>query len=106
MPTLLAKNADVLVTMHCQRRELEGAGLYAENGIIKQIGRNEELPATAETTIDLSGQIARPDFVNAHHHLNQTLVRDLPATPIQGQTPLRKRDWTAPVPGSEARSYQ
>jgi cytosine/adenosine deaminase-related metal-dependent hydrolase len=77
MPTLLAKNADVPVPTHSQRPELEGAGLYAENGIIKQIARNEGLPATAYTIIDLSGQIAPRDFVNAHHHLNQTLARDL-----------------------------
>ena len=35
MPTLLARNADVLVTMDGTRRELKNAGLYAEDGIIK-----------------------------------------------------------------------
>jgi 8-oxoguanine deaminase len=79
MPTLLAKNAEVLVCMDSQRRELKGAGLYAEDGIIKQIAKNEELPATADTVLDLSGQIVLPGFVNTHHHLNQTLTRNLPA---------------------------
>ena len=60
------------------RRELKNAGLYAEDGIIKQVGPNEELPATADTVIDLSGQIVLPGFVNTHHHLNQTLTRNLP----------------------------
>src|SRR5580700_11690525 len=79
MPTLLAKNAEVLVCMDSQRRELKGAGLYAEDGIIKQIAKNEELPATADTVLDLSGQIVLPGFVNTHHHLDQTLTRNLPA---------------------------
>ena len=78
MATLLAKNADVLVTMDGQRRELKNAGLYAEDGIIKQVGPTAELPATADTVIDLTGQIALPGFVNAHHHLNQTLTRNFP----------------------------
>jgi 8-oxoguanine deaminase len=78
MSTLLAKNADTLVTMDGQRRELKGAGLYAENGIIKQVGPTSALPATADTVIDLSGQIVLPGFVNTHHHLNQTLTRNFP----------------------------
>src|SRR5271167_1000094 len=78
MPTLLAKNADVLVTMDGQRRELKNAGLYAEDGIIKQVGPTAELPSAADTVIDLTGQIALPGFVNAHHHLNQTLTRNFP----------------------------
>jgi cytosine/adenosine deaminase-related metal-dependent hydrolase len=79
MTTILARNAEVLVTMDGDRRELKGAGIYAENGIITQVGRNEDLPKTADTVIDLSGQIVLPGFVNTHHHLNQTLMRNLPA---------------------------
>jgi len=79
MTTILATNAEVLVTMDGRRRELKGAGIYAENGIIKQVGANEELPRTADTVIDLGGQIVLPGFVNTHHHLNQTLMRNLPA---------------------------
>ena len=60
MHTLLAKNAEILVTMDSQRRELKNAGIYAENGIIKQVSPNEELPATADTVIDLTGQIVLP----------------------------------------------
>jgi cytosine/adenosine deaminase-related metal-dependent hydrolase len=79
VPTLLARHADVLVTMDGQRRELKDAGLYAADGIIKQVGPDAELPATADTVIDLTGQILLPGFVNTHHHLNQTLTRNLPA---------------------------
>jgi 8-oxoguanine deaminase len=43
------------------------------------VGRTEDLPDTADTVLDLSGQIVLPGFVNTHHHLNQTLTRNLPA---------------------------
>ncbi len=78
LPTLLARNAEVLVTMDGDRRELKGAGLYAEDGIIRQVGPDAELPRTADTVLDCGGQILLPGFVNTHHHLNQTLTRNLP----------------------------
>jgi cytosine/adenosine deaminase-related metal-dependent hydrolase len=79
MKTLLAKNADILVTMDSSRRELKNASLFAEDGVIRQIGDAADLPPTADTVIDLRGQIVLPGFVNCHHHLNQTLTRNLPA---------------------------
>lgn len=79
MPTLLARNADVLVTLDGQRRELRNAGLYAVDGIIHQVGPSASLPTTADEVLDLGGQIVLPGFVNTHHHLNQTLTRCLPA---------------------------
>jgi len=60
MPTLLAKNADVLVTMDGQRRELRNAGLFAQDGIIKKVGTERRASTTADTVIDLTGQILLP----------------------------------------------
>src|SRR6478735_675778 len=79
MKTLLAKNAEVMVTMDSKRRELRHNSIYCEDGFIRKIGPASELPETADTVIDLSGQIVLPGFVNTHHHLNQTLTRNLPA---------------------------
>src|SRR5580700_5487101 len=107
MPTLLAKNAEVLVCMDSQRRELKGAGLYAEDGIIKQIAKNEELPATADTVLDLSGQIVLPGFVNVHHHLDQTLTRNLPAAQNNNLFPWLRahyRIWARRTPTATRRS--
>ena len=79
MSTLLVKNAEVLVTMDAARRELRGAGLYAVDGFVRQVGPTRELPATADVVLNLAGQVVLPGLVNAHHHLNQTLTRALPA---------------------------
>jgi len=79
MPTLLARNAKILVTMDDQRRELSDAGLFARDGIIEEVGPSERLPPDADAVLDLSGQIVLPGFVNTHHHLDQTLTRALPA---------------------------
>lgn len=77
--TLLLKNADILVTMDGGRREIENGGLFAQDGLITAVGSSHELPETADRVIDASGQIVLPGFVNTHHHLNQTLTRNLPA---------------------------
>src|SRR5215208_164274 len=79
MPTLLARDANILVTMDDQRRELPDAGLFARDGIIEEVGPSERLPQDADVVLDLSGQIVLPGFVNTHHHLDQTLTRALPA---------------------------
>lgn len=79
MATLLAKNADVLVTMDGERRELRSASLFARDGAIEQIGSAGDLPQSADVVLDLRGQIVLPGLINGHHHLDQTLTRNLPA---------------------------
>src|SRR3981081_2751475 len=79
MGTLLAKNADVLVTMDGQRRELRNAGLFARDGVIEKVGPTAELPDSADLVLDLKGHIVLPGLINCHHHLDQILTRNLPA---------------------------
>ncbi len=79
MPTLLIKNAFLLVTMDQQRREIPGGGLYAENGFITQVGPTEELPQAADQVIDMRDHIVIPGLINTHHHFYQTLTRAVPA---------------------------
>ena len=78
MATLLVKNA-LVVTMDDQRRELADGGLYAVDGVIRNVGPSTSLPGTADTVMDLAGHIVLPGLINAHHHLDQTLTRALPA---------------------------
>jgi 8-oxoguanine deaminase len=77
--TLLARNADVLVTMDGERRELRDAGLFARDGFIEQVRPTNDLPQTADVVLNLEGQILLPGLINAHHHLDQVLTRNIPA---------------------------
>ena len=76
--TLLARNADVLVTMDAGRREIRGGGVYVVGNAIAAVGPAGELPSTADEVIDLAGHVVLPGLVNTHHHLFQTLTRAMP----------------------------
>lgn len=75
MSSHVVKNADVLVTMDETRRELAGADIKFENGVITEIGTN----LNGTTATDASGCVVTPGLVNTHHHLFQTLTRVVPA---------------------------
>src|SRR6478736_271034 len=103
MGTLLAKNADVVVTMDGQRRELKNAGLFARDGMIEKVGPTAELPVTADLVLDLRGHILLPGLVNCHHHLDQLLTRNVPAGQNTNLFPWLKahyRLWAARTPAS------
>jgi 8-oxoguanine deaminase len=77
--TLLVKNADVLVTMDEQRREIRGGGAYVEDNRIVAVGPSETLPAIADDVIDMTGHVVLPGLINTHHHMFQSLTRAVPA---------------------------
>lgn len=78
MSTLLVKDAEVLVTMDAERREIGGGALFARDGFVEQVGRTADLPHTADEVLDASGHVVLPGLVNAHHHLYQSLTRAVP----------------------------
>jgi 8-oxoguanine deaminase len=78
MSTLLVQNISTLVTMDDHRREIPGGGLFIRNGFIEQVGRTDELPATADEILNLDGFIVLPGLINTHHHFYQTLTRVIP----------------------------
>ena len=78
MTTLLLKNADVLVTMDAQRREILGGGVFIRDGVIEAVGPSAELPASADQVISLAGCVALPGLINTHHHMYQSLTRAIP----------------------------
>ena len=103
MSTMLAKNAAMVVTMDGQRRELSNAGLFIRDGFIEQVGSMDELPSSADTVLDLHGQIILPGLVNCHHHLDQTLTRNIPAGQNINLFPWLRahyRLWAARTPAS------
>ena len=75
--SILIKNALVLATMDVKGREIKGGDVYIEGPEIKKTGKN--LRVKADTVIDAKGCVVLPGFVNTHHHLYQTLTRNLPA---------------------------
>jgi hypothetical protein len=48
---------------------------------------DSRVAGTADSVLDLSGQIVLPGLVNTHHHLKQTLFRSLPAAQITTSSP-------------------
>lgn len=84
MPTLLLKNADLLVTMDDERRRIRDGGLFVRDNLIEQVGPTVELLGAqgehteADRIIDAGGMIVLPGLVNTHHHLYQTLTRAVP----------------------------
>lgn len=78
MATLFIKNIAMLVTMDDQRRELEHTNLLIKDGFIQAIDLPDDQPVRADETLDLSGHIVFPGFINTHHHFYQTLTRAVP----------------------------
>ncbi|MFU8772021.1 MAG: 8-oxoguanine deaminase [Anaerolineales bacterium] len=78
MKTLLIKNADIIVTMDDQRREIRNGGIFARDGFIEQVGESKDLSTQADVVLDLSGCIVLPGLINTHHHFYQTLTRVVP----------------------------
>lgn len=84
MSTLLVRNAEVLVTMDPERREIPGGGLFARDGFIEEVGVTADLPSAADEILDASGLLVLPGLINTHHHLYQTLTRAVPGAQDAG----------------------
>jgi 8-oxoguanine deaminase len=82
MSTLLIRNAHVVVTM--DGREIPHGGIYARDGWIENVDLSDDIPATADEVIDLTGHLVLPGLVNTHHHLYQTLTRVFPGAQDSG----------------------
>lgn len=71
----LIRNADHILTMDDQRRELRGADVLIRGGQIARVGQG--LQTTGEV-VEARGCVVTPGLVNTHHHLYQTLTRAVP----------------------------
>jgi len=78
MSTLLLRNAEMVVTMDQQRREIPQGAVLIRDNVIESVGPTTDLPSVADQIIDLPGRIVLPGLVNTHHHVYQTLTRCLP----------------------------
>ncbi|MFC1619212.1 8-oxoguanine deaminase [Candidatus Neomarinimicrobiota bacterium] len=75
--TILIKHPLYVGTMDDQRQEFSGGHIYVEGGTITSVGP-ENLDIQADEVIDATGCVVLPGFINTHHHLYQTLTRNIP----------------------------
>ncbi|MFN3144018.1 MAG: 8-oxoguanine deaminase [Paracoccaceae bacterium] len=69
----LIRGADHVLTMDDARRELSGADVHLDGGVIGSVGTG--LPAGDAEIVEAAGCVVTPGLVNTHHHLYQTLTR-------------------------------
>jgi cytosine/adenosine deaminase-related metal-dependent hydrolase len=84
---LLVADAELLVTMDDERRELAGGWVAIEGGFVVAVGGSMDPPPPAARTIDAGGALVTPGLINTHHHLYQNLTRAFPpmtAAPLFG----------------------
>ena len=79
MGSLLVKNIACLVSMVDGEADRYDQDVLILDGKINAIGSNLQLPEGRDIrVVDGSRCVAYPGFINTHHHLYQTLTRNLP----------------------------
>jgi 8-oxoguanine deaminase len=73
---ILIKNAIEIATCNDEFTRIRNGSIYIEDNVIKDIGINLDYPV--DEIIDAAGKVIIPGLVNTHHHLYQTLTRNLP----------------------------
>jgi len=77
MAKILIENPLIIATMDDMSSEIKGGHILIEDGKIKSVGP-ENLEAEVDEVIDASGMVVLPGFINTHHHLYQSLTRNIP----------------------------
>ena len=75
----LIRDARLIITMDDSRRRIPGGYVVVDGETIAEVGAGDP-PASvnAGRTIDARGKVVLPGLVNTHHHLPQTLTRNVP----------------------------
>ena len=76
-PPLLIKNALRIALMDDARTELRDADVLVRGRTIIAVGK--DLEEEGARVLDARGCVVVPGFINTHHHLVQTLTRNVPA---------------------------
>jgi len=77
MSTILIKNPLLIATLNSSGDEFNGGHILLKDGMITSIGPGDFIGQTDEE-IDAGGMVVLPGFINTHHHLYQTLTRNIP----------------------------
>ncbi len=78
MSKILIKNPLVVATQNENRDELKNTNILIENNLIKSMDYLPEKDEKFDKIIDAKGKLVMPGMVNCHHHLYQTLTRNVP----------------------------
>ena len=78
MTTILLEKIDTLATFDEQRRVLKNAWVLIRDDAIEAIGTAGSEPVEADRRIDLAGHVVLPGLINTHHHMFQSLLRNVP----------------------------
>ena len=71
---LVVQNAELLVTMDSDRREIRGGWVAISDGFVIGTGEAGQEPLSHQA-IDATGCLVTPGLVNTHHHIYQNLTR-------------------------------
>lgn len=78
---LLIKDADWIITLDRKGRRIKNGSILIENNVITRLGTDVTVDQSWEVEVlNAKGKVVIPGLVNTHHHLYQTLTRNIPAT--------------------------
>lgn len=77
MVRTLFRSFDRIVTSDDHDRELDGADILVDDGVVAELGVGLQ-PAICDQIVDCSGLLALPGLINAHQHLYQGAMRAIP----------------------------
>jgi cytosine/adenosine deaminase-related metal-dependent hydrolase len=84
---LVVQDAELVVTMDAERRELPGGWVAVDRGMVTAVGTSSEPVPDARRHVSASGCLVTPGFVNTHHHIYQNLARSFaPVTTVEFST--------------------
>jgi len=75
---LLIHDARLIATMDDARRRLPGGWVLVEDDRIAGVGSGEPPATPVDRRLDARGKVVLPGLVNTHHHLPQSLTRNVP----------------------------
>ena len=76
--TLLVEGARLLAPMDDARRRIADGWVLVRDGVVEALGSGAPPHVDGIRRIDARGKVVLPGLVNTHHHLPQTLTRNVP----------------------------
>ncbi len=77
LSTVLIHNALLIATMNDRRERVAGGYVLVRDHLIEEVGAGP-FRGNADRVVDAAGKIVLPGLINCHHHLYQTLTRNIP----------------------------